>query len=188
MEAQRAQRIYCRHARYAYRLPREFGMSWWFPGSSRDTEVENGHVGSGRGRGRWDAWGDYSWHIYTTTPLLFCHQSVSYSLWPWTASLPFSISQSLPSFMSTASVMPSNQALCRPLLLPPSIFPSIRVFSSESALQIRWPKYWSFSFSVGPSKEYSGLISFKIHLFDLLVVQGSLKSLLHHYSSKASTL
>ena len=89
--------------------------------------------------------------------------------------------------MSIESVMPSSHViLCRPLLLPPSIFPSIRVFSSESALHIRWPKYWSFSIS--PSNEYSGLISFRMDGFDLLAVQGTLKSLLQHHSSKASIL
>ena len=88
--------------------------------------------------------------------------------------------------MSIESVMPSNHfILCRPLLLPPSIFPSIRVFSNESALRIRWPKYWSFSFSISPSNKYSGLISFRL---DLLTVQGTLKSLLQHHSSKASIL
>ena len=87
------------------------------------------------------------------------------------------------------SVMPSNHLiLCRPLLLSPSIFPSIKVFSSESVLRIRWPKYWSFSFSISPSNEYSGLISFRIDWFNLLAVQGTLKSLLQHYSSKASIL
>jgi len=87
------------------------------------------------------------------------------------------------------SVMPSNHLiLCRPILLPPSIFHSIRVFSSKSLLHIRWLKYWSFSFSIGPSNEYSGLISFRIDWFDLLVVQGTLKSLLQHHSSKASIL
>ena len=85
--------------------------------------------------------------------------------------------------------MPSNNLLlCRPLLLPPSIFPSIKVFSSESALRIRWPKYWSFSFSISPSNEYSGLISFRIDWLDLLEVQGTLKSPLQHHSSKASVL
>ena len=85
--------------------------------------------------------------------------------------------------------MPSNHLiLCRPLLLLPSIFPSIRVFSNESALCIRWPKYWSYSFSISPSNEYSGLISFRIDWFDLLAVQGTLKSLLQHHSSKASVL
>ena len=108
---------------------------------------------------------------------------------PWTAtrqvSLSFTISQSLLKLMSIESVMPSNHLiLCCPLLLPPSIFPSIRVLSNESACHIRWPKYWSFSIS--PSNEYSGLISFRIDLFDLLAFQGTLKSLLHHPNSKAS--
>ena len=93
------------------------------------------------------------------------------------ASLSFTISQSLLKLMPIESVMPSNHLiLCHPLLLLPSIFPSIRVFSNESALHIRWPKYWSFSFSISPSKEYSGLIFFRIDWFDLLVVQGTLKS------------
>ena len=91
--------------------------------------------------------------------------------------------------MSIVSVMPSNHLiLCCPLLLVPSIFPSIRVFSSESVLCIRWPKYWSFSFSISPSNEYSGLISFRMEWLDLLEVQGTLKSLLQHLSSKASIL
>ena len=112
---------------------------------------------------------------------------------PWTiacqASLFFTISQSLCKLMSIESVMPSNHLiLCCPLLLLPSIFPSIRVFSNESVLHIRWPKYWSFSFSISPSNEYSGLISFRIDWFDLLAVQGTLKSLLQHHSSKASIL
>ena len=91
--------------------------------------------------------------------------------------------------MSIASVMPSNYLLlCRPLLLLPSVSPSIRVFSSESVLHIRWPKYWSFSFSISPSNEYSGLISFRNDWLDLRAVQGTLKSLLQHHSSKASIL
>ena len=91
--------------------------------------------------------------------------------------------------MSIESVMPSNHLiLCHPLLLLPSIFPSIRVFSNESALHIRWPKYWSFSFSISPSSEYLGLISFRMDWLDLLAVQGTLKSLLQHHSSKASIL
>ena len=91
--------------------------------------------------------------------------------------------------MSIESVMPSNHLiLCCPLLLLPSIFPSIKVFSNESVLHIRWPKYWTFSFSISPSNEYSGLISFRIDWFDLLDVQGTLKSLLQHHSSKASIL
>ena len=91
--------------------------------------------------------------------------------------------------MSIESVMPSNLLIsCRPLLLLPLIFPTIRVFSNESALCIRWSKYWSFSFSISPSNEYSGLISFRIDWFDLLAVQGTLKSLVQHHSSKASIL
>ena len=112
---------------------------------------------------------------------------------PWTAarqaSLPFTISRSLLKLMSIESVMPSNHLiLCHPLLHPPSIFPSIRVFSNESVIGIRWPKYWSFSFSISPSNDYSGLISFRIDWFDLLAVQGTLKGLLQHHSSKASIL
>ena len=105
---------------------------------------------------------------------------------PWSAarqaSLSFTISQSLFKLMPIESVMPSNHLiLCHPLLLLPSVFPSIRVFSNELALQIKWPKYWSFSFSISLSKEYSGLISFRIDWFDLLAVQGTLKSLLQHH-------
>ena len=96
-------------------------------------------------------------------------------------------SQSSPKLMSIESVMPSNHLiLCRPLLLQPSIFPSIRVFSYESALHIRWPKYWSFSFSISPSNEHPGLISFRMDWLDHLAIQGTLKSLLQHHSSKAS--
>ena len=110
---------------------------------------------------------------------------------PWTAalqaSLSFTNSQSLLRLMSIKLVMLSNHLiLCRPLLLLPSIFPSIRVFSNESALHIMWPKYWSFSFSISPSNEYPGLISFRIDWFDLLAVQGTLKSLFQQHSSKAS--
>ena len=91
--------------------------------------------------------------------------------------------------MSIKSVMPSNHLiLCHPLLLPPSVFPSIRVFSNESVVHIRWPKYWSFSFSISASNEYSGLVSFRMDWLDLLAVQGTLKSLLQHESSKASNL
>ena len=110
---------------------------------------------------------------------------------PWTAAhqacLPFTISLSLLKFISTESVKTSNHLiLCHSLLLLPSIFPSIRVFSNESALRMRRPKYWSFSFSISPSNDYSRLISFRIYWFDLLTVQGTLKSLLQHHSSKAS--
>ena len=112
---------------------------------------------------------------------------------PWTAawqdSLSITSSQSLLKLMSIESVMPSNHLiLCLPLLLLPSIFPSIRVFSNESVLHIRWPKYWSFSFSIGPSSEYLGLISFRMVWLDLLAVQRTLKSLLQHHILKASIL
>ena len=105
------------------------------------------------------------------------------------SSLSIPNSRSLLKLMSIESVMPSNHLiLCRPLFLLPSIFPSIRVFSMELVLRIRWPKYWSFSFSISPSTEYSGLISFQMDWLDLLAVQGTLKSLLQHHSSKASVL
>ena len=112
---------------------------------------------------------------------------------PWTAArqagLSTTSSWSLLKLVSIESVMPSNHVmLCRPLLLLPSVFLSIRVFPKESVLHIRWPNYWSFSFSISPSNEYSGLISFRIDLFDLLAVQGTLKSLLQHHDSKASIL
>ena len=112
---------------------------------------------------------------------------------PWTAirqtSLSSTNSWSLLKLMSIESVMPSNHLILHcPLLLLPSIFPSIRVFSNESVLHIRWPKYWSFRFSISPSNEYSGLISFRIDWSDLLAAQGTLKSILQHYSSKASIL
>ena len=105
------------------------------------------------------------------------------------ASLSINNSWSLPRLMSIELVMPSNHLiLCHPLLLPPLIFPNIRVFSNELVLRIRWPKYWSFSFSTSPSTEYSGLISIRMYWLDLLAVQGTLKSLLQHHSSKASIL
>ena len=112
---------------------------------------------------------------------------------PWTAarqaSLPIANSRSLLRLMSIESVMPSNHLiLCHPLLLLPPIFPRIRVFSNESVLHIRWPKYWSFSVNISPSNEYPGLISFRIDWLDLLAVQGTLKSLLQHHRSEASVL
>ena len=111
---------------------------------------------------------------------------------PWTlarqASLSVTNSRSLLKLLSVESVIPSNHLiLCCPLLLPPSIFPSIRVFSDESVLRIRWPKYWSFSFSISPSHEYLGLISFRMDWLDLLAVQGTVRNLLQHDSSKASS-
>ena len=122
----------------------------------------------------------------------FSRSVVSDSATPWTAahqaSLSIANSQSLLKLMSIESVMPSSHLiLCGPLLLLPSMFPSIRVFSKESVLPIKWPKYWSFSFSISPSNDYSGLISFRMDWLDLLAVQGTLKSLQHH-SSKASIL
>ena len=113
------------------------------------------------------------------TPWITAHQ----------ASLSITNSQSLPKLMSIELVMPSSHLiLCRPLLLLPSIFPSIRVFSNKSAFHTRWPKYWSFSFNFCPSNEHPGLISFRMDWLDLLAVQGTLKSLLQHYSSKVSIL
>ena len=113
------------------------------------------------------------------TPWTTAHQASPSSTNPWSPPKP----------MSIELVMPSNHLfLCRPLLLLPSIFPSIRVFTNESALCIRWPKYWGFSFNISPSNEYSGLISFRMDWLDLLAVQGTLKSLLQHHSSKASIL
>ena len=146
------------------------------------------------------------YEVITTINLVNIHhhtQSVSQSVQslthvrlfvtPWIAaretSLSITISRSLLKLMSMESVMPSNHLiLLRPLLLSPSIFPGIRVFSSESALHIRWPKYWSFSFNISPFNKHSGLISFRMDWLDLLAVQGTLKSLLQHHSSKASIL
>ena len=123
----------------------------------------------------------------------FSRSVVSNSVTPWItarqASLFITNSRSLLKLVFIESVMPSNHLiLCHPLLLLPSIFPSIRVFSNESAVHIRWPKDWSFSFNISPSNEYSGLISFRMDWFDCLAVQGTLKSLLQHHSSKASIL
>ena len=123
----------------------------------------------------------------------FSHSFVSHSATPWItarqASLSITNSWSLLKLMYTELVMPSNHLiLCHPLLFPPSIFPSIRIFSNEPALCIRWPKYWSFSFSISLSNEYSGLISFRMDWLDLLAVQGTLKSRLQYHSSKASIL
>ena len=133
----------------------------------------------------------FNWFLSPQSVQLLCH--VRLFATPWTAACQASLSttnsQSLLKLMSIASVMPSNHLiLCCTLLLPPSIFASIRVFFNESVLRIRWPKYWSFSFSVSPSNEYSGLISFRIHRLDLLIVQGTPKSLLQHHSSKTSIL
>ena len=131
-----------------------------------------------------------SWTIKKAVQLLSC---VRLFVTPWIAACQASLciinSWSLLKFMSIKSVMPSNHLiLCHPLLFPPSVFPSIRVFSSESVLRIRRPKYWSFSFSISPSNEYSELISFRMDWLDLLSVQGTLKSLLQHHRSKVSIL
>ena len=128
--------------------------------------------------------------IFSSVQLLSCVQLFAT---PWIAARQASLfitnSRSSLRLTSIESVMPSNHlTLCHPLLLLPSVFPSIRVFSKESVLCIRWPKYWSFSFSISPSNEYSGLFSFRIDWLDLLAVQGPLKSLLKHHSSKASIL
>ena len=132
-----------------------------------------------------------AWPFQSSEPLQFIH--VRLFVTPWTAacqaSLSIAKSRSLLKLMSIKSMMPSNHLiLCHPLLLLPSIFPSIRLFSNESVLHIRWPKCWSFSFRISPSNEYSGLISFRTDWLDLLAVQGTLKSLLQHHSSKASIL
>ena len=131
-------------------------------------------------------------NIYQFSSVQFSHSVVSYSLRPHEfaacqASLSITNSRSSLKLTSIKSVMPSNDLiLCSPLLLPPSIFPSIRVFSNESVVRIRWPKFWSFS--INPSNEYSGQISFRVDWLDFLAVQGTLKSLLQHHSSKASIL
>ena len=129
-------------------------------------------------------------HQFSSVQSLSC---VRLFVTPWTAacqaSLSITNSQSLLKLMSIESVMPSNHFIrCHPFLLPPSIFPSIGVFSNESVLCIRWPKYWRFSFSISPSNEYPWLISFRMNWLDLLAVQGTLKSLFQHCSSKASIL
>ena len=132
-----------------------------------------------------------SWCLQFSSVQLLSH--VRLFVTPWTAvcqsSLSITNTWSLLKLMSIELVMPSNHLiLCHPLLFPPSIFPSIKVFSSELALPIRWPKYWSFSFSISPSNDYLGLISFRMDWLDLLAVQRMLKSLLQHHSSKASIL
>ena len=137
------------------------------------------------------------WSYSLEHPLQFSSVQSLSCVWlfvtPWTtarqASLSITNSPSLPILMSVESVMPSNHLILRcPLLLLPSIFPCVRVFSNKSALHIRWPKYWNFSFNISPSKEHPGLISFRMDWLDLLAVQGTLKSLLQHHSSKASVL
>ena len=135
----------------------------------------------------------HCWWEFSSVRFSSVAQSCPTLATPWTAalqaSLSFTNSRSLLNLMPIASVMPSNYLIpCCPLFLLPSIFPSIRVFTNESVLCIRWPKYWSFSFSISPSNEYSGLISFRMDWLDVLAVQGTLESLLQHHSSKASIL
>ena len=136
---------------------------------------------------------EINWTCLFSCSVQFSHSVMSDSLQPMDCSMPgLPVHHQLPELtqlISIESVMPSNHLiLCRLLLLPPSIFPSIRVFSNESALCIRWPEYWSFSFNISPSNENSGLISFRMDWLDLLAVQGTHKSLLQHHSSKASIL
>ena len=155
----------------------------------------NGFEGPVHSSRQWDIFTPGSWYALSSHPLKWLQSVPSLScVWlfviPWViarhVSLSVTNSWSWLKLMSIESVMPSDHLiLCRPLLLP-SIFPSIRVFSNESVLHIRWPKYWSFSLSISPSNEYSGLISFRMDWLDLLAVQGTLKSLLQDHSSKAS--
>ena len=138
-------------------------------------------------------WSHWKENVFVQFSLVQLLSHVRLFVTPWTAacqaSLSITNSCSLLKLMSIKSVMPSRHLiLCHPLLLLPSIFPSIRVYSNESTLPIRWPKYWSFSFNISPSNEYPGLISFRMDWLDFLAVQGTLKSILQHHSSKASIL
>ena len=159
-----------------------------------ERELQNVQKYQGKEVGLYFTTTEIYWIILSkvVTTVHFCSHVQLFST-PWItahqASLSITNSQSLLKLMSTESVISPNQLiLCRPLLLLPSLFPSVRVFSNELVLHIRWPKYWSFSFSIRPSNEYSGLISLRMDWFDLLAVQGILKSLLQHYSSKTSIL
>ena len=170
-------------------------MSWFFLLLGNPSGIISGtsYVPHGIIEGLWLCIKHNEKYMRTTVHLVQLLSRVWLFVTPWTAarqaSLSITNSQSLLKLMSIKSVLPSNHLIfCRPLLFLPSIFPSIRVFSNESALCIRWPKYWSFSFIISPSNEYSGLISFRIDWFDLLATQGTLKSLLQHHSSKASIL
>ena len=167
-------------------------MSWFFLLLGNLSSIISGtsYVPHGIIEGLWLCIKHNEKYMRTTVHLVQLLSRVWLFVTPWTAarqaSLSITESQSLLKLRSIESVMPSNHLiLCCPLLMP-SIFPSIRVFSNKSALHIRWPKYWSFSFIISPSNEYSGLISFRIDWFDLLATQGTLKSLLQHHSSKAS--
>ena len=161
---------------------------------NEERELQNVQKYQGKEAGLYSTMTDIYWMILSkvVTTVQFISR-VQLLATPWTtaqqASLSITNSQGLLKVMCIESVIPPNHViLCRPLLLLPSILPSVSVFSNESVLRIRWPKYWSFSFSISPSNEYSGLISLRMGLFDLLAVQSILKSLLQHYSSKASIL
>ena len=159
----------------------------------QDTDLRSKHMDTKKGKREWDELGDWDWPIYTQFSSVQSLSRVQVFVTPWTAarqaSLSITKSQSSHKLTSIKSVMPSSHLiLWGPLLLQPSIPPSIRVFSNESTLRMRWPKYWSFSFSIILSKEHPGLISFRMDWLDLLAVQGMLKSLLQHHSSKASIL
>ena len=161
-------------------------LAWRIPG----TEEPGGLPSMGSQRVRHD-WSDLAAAAAVQSVQLF--SGVRLFVTPWTAahqdSMSITNSQSLLKIMPILSAMSSNYLLlCRPLLLPPSIFLSIRVFSNKSVIHVRWPKYWSFSFSISPSNEYSGLISFRIDWLNVLAVQGTRKSLLQHHSSKTSIL
>ena len=168
-----------KRTRKNYSLPKSADSKAW--GIAQNNSKQNQHK---------DAVCRPGSHEETFSSVQFSCSVVFDSATPWTASCQASLSinsnsRSLLKLMSVESVMPSNHLiLCRPLLLSPSIFPSVRVFSNESAVCIRWPKDWSFSFSISPSHEYSGLISFRMDFLDLLTVQGTLKSLLQHHSLK----
>ena len=158
------------------------------------TVVERGFMVYSLLKGRIPAYSPHLWailHVQFSSVQLLSYVWLFETPWPAAcqASLSITNSQSLLKLMSIKSVMPSNHLiLCHSLLLPPSIFPSSRVFSNETVLHIRCPKYWSFSFSISPFNEYSGLMSFRMEWLDLLAVQGTHKSLLQHHSSKASIL
>ena len=175
----------------AYTPPTHLGQPLSICTSLSITQPLSSNIGSKKQQLFCQSW-SYHWIICVTTVSVQSLSRVRLFATPWTAarqaSLSITNSRNPPTPMSIKSVMPSNHLiLCRPLLLP-SIFPSIRVFSNGSALHIRWPKYWSFSFNISPSNEHQGLISFRMDWLDLLEVQGPLKSLLQHHSSKASIL
>ena len=178
-------------------LPRQESLEWVAISSSRGSSwpKDQIQVSCISCIGRWILYHWVPWDIpkILSYSAQFSHSVVSDSATPWIAapqaSLSITNSQSLPKLMSIESVMPSSHLIfCHPLLLLPPILPSIRVFSNESTLCMRWLKYWSFSFSISPSNEHPGLISFTMDWLDLLAVQGTLKSLLQHHSSQASIL